>query len=112
MCIRDSIDPFVSIQDMSVREVKVLLNNMYQADQQYRDSLYNGNPDRRDYYGKKMMANDQANHKLLNKIIDKYGWPDIQRFGEAGSETAWYVAWHQRSSEPAMACLLYTSRCV
>lgn len=100
------IDPFVSIQDMSVREVKVLLDKMYQADQQYRDSLYNGNPDRKDYYGKKMMANDQANCKLLNKIIDKYGWPGISQFGEAGAEAAWYVAWHQRGSEHSMAYYL------
>lgn len=100
------IDPFVSIQDMSVTEVKELLDKMYTADQQYRDSLYNGNPDRKDYYGKKMMANDQANQKLLNKIIDKYGWPGITQFGEAGSEAAWYVAWHQRSSEHSMAYYL------
>jgi hypothetical protein len=100
------IDPFVAVQNMSVPEVKVLLDKMYQADQQYRDSLYNGNPDRKDYYGKKMMANDQANHKLLNKIMDQYGWPDRQRFGEAGSEAAWYVAWHQRGSERSMAYYL------
>ena len=100
------IDPFVSIEDMSVDEVKVLLDKMYQADQQYRDSLQNGNPEREDYYGKKMAANDQANRKLLNKIIEKYGWPGIAQFGEAGAQTAWYVAWHQRSSEPTMAYYL------
>lgn len=100
------IDPFVSIQDMSVDEVKVVLAKMYIADQQYRDSLYNGNPDRKDHYGKKMMANDQANKKLLDKIIEKYGWPDLKRFGKAGSEAAWYVAWHQRNSERSMAYYL------
>lgn len=100
------IDPFVSVDAMTVDRVKVLLNKMYKADQQYRDSLQNGNPDRMDYYGKKMAANDQANCKLLNRIIEKYGWPGIAQFGEAGAQTAWYVAWHQRSSEPAMAYYL------
>ncbi|MPR32416.1 hypothetical protein [Salmonirosea aquatica] len=100
------IDPFVAVEAMSIDEVKVLLGHMYQADQQYRDSLYNGNPDRKDYYWKKIYGNDQANKKLLNKILDKYGWPCIAKFGEAGSEAAWYVAWHQRDSERSMATYL------
>jgi hypothetical protein len=96
------IDPFVSVENMSVDEVKVLLNTMYQADQQYRDSLYNGNPDRENFYWKKIYGNDQANKKLLNKILDQHGWPGIAQFGEARAEAAWYVAWHQRDSERSM----------
>ena len=100
------IDPFVSVQNMSVDEVKVLLSQMHQADQQYRDSLYNGNPGRKDYYEKKIAGNDQANKRLLDKIIQKYGWPGIAQFGKRGSDAAWYVAWHQRSSEHSMAYYL------
>jgi len=100
------IDPFISVGKMTVDEIKVLLNKMYQADQQYRDSLYNGNPDRKDYYWKKISGNDQANKKLLDKIIGKYGWPGIAQFGESGSEAAWYVAWHHRGSERSMATYL------
>ena len=90
------ISASVDVERMNVNEVKDLLKLMITADQQYRDSLYNGNKKNEAFYWKKLKANDEANLKLLDKIIQYHGWPGISKFGEEGASTAWLVVWHHR----------------
>lgn len=100
--VYSDINPFADIERMSLDSVKLLLDKMYVADQQYRDSLYNGNKNNLEYYGRKMGANDQSNEKVLYKIVNKYGWPGGKVFGKSRSETAWYIVWHHRDDVKIM----------
>ena len=90
------IDPFISVDNMSVNEVKGLLRKILEADQQYRDSLNNGNQNHLEFYRKKIAGNDEANLLILDKIIQKFGWPGIALFGEERANTAWLIIWHHR----------------
>ena len=97
------IDPFISVSQMTNRDVRQLLAQMHIADQQYRDSLHNaGRKDRERFYSAKMIANDKANLKVLEKIISKFGWPGVDTFGEDAAETAWLVIWHHRSNREVL----------
>lgn len=91
------IDPFIDLDGMSEAGVKELFGMMNKADQRYRDSLYSGRKENEILYSRKMGANDEANLKLLGKIVQKFGWPRISVFGEEVAETAWLIIWHQRS---------------
>lgn len=90
------IDPFISMDGMTVEEVKQLFERMYKADQQYRDSLNAGRKENEAFYIRKMIANDEANLKILDKIVEKFGWPRISIFGKEAGETAWLIIWHHR----------------
>ncbi|MEO6283251.1 MAG: hypothetical protein ABIN80_08200 [Dyadobacter sp.] len=90
------IDPFISVKGMTTREVTTLFEQMLTADQQYRDSLNHGNKQNEALYLKKMVANDEANLKILDKIVQEFGWPEIDTFGAKAAETAWLIIWHQR----------------
>jgi hypothetical protein len=90
------IDPFISVKDMNAKEVEQLMGQMLVADQQYRDSLHNGNKDHEAFYGRKINANDKANLLILDKIVQEFGWPEISTFGAKAAETAWLIIWHQR----------------
>ncbi len=37
---------------------------------------------------------DKTNTELLQKIIQKHGWPTISKFGEQASQDAWLIAQH------------------
>lgn len=92
------IDPFIQVDNMTENQVIQLFSEMHQADQQYRDSLYNGRKENKASFSQKMGANDEANLKILNKIIQKYGWPKKSVFGEEAAETAWLIIWHHRDN--------------
>ncbi|SDG00727.1 hypothetical protein SAMN04487996_114121 [Dyadobacter soli] len=92
------IDPFIDVGNMTEQEVAGLFSKMHQADQQYRDSLYNGRKENEAAFSQKMRANDEANLKILNKIIQVHGWPKKSVFGEEAAETAWLVIWHHRGN--------------
>lgn len=92
------IDPFISVDDLTEQEVVQLFGEMHQADQQYRDSLFNGRKENEAHFLQKMGANDEANLKILNKIIQRHGWPKKSVFGEEAAETAWLITWHHRGS--------------
>ena len=97
------IDPFIDVDKLSTDGIKKLLREMYQIDQKYRDSIINGNKALQAHFKMKMGANDQANKILLDKILDKHGWPVISKFGADASNISWYVVWHQRDSERALS---------
>jgi len=90
------INSSADVERMNVIEVKNLLKRMVRADQQYRDSLYNGNKENEAFYWKKIKVNDEANLTLLDKIVQYHGWPGISKFGEDGANTAWLIIWHHR----------------
>lgn len=89
------INASVDVERMNVKEIKNLLRLMITADQLYRDSLYT-NKKNEAFYWKKLKANDEANLKLLDKIIQYHGWPGLSKFGEEGATAAWLVIWHHR----------------
>ncbi|MCF0071248.1 hypothetical protein LZD49_12270 [Dyadobacter sp. CY261] len=93
---KDRVSVVLAIEKQTVGEVKITLQKMYDADQQYRDSLHNGSKDslRQVYYWRNIMATDAVNQILLSRIIAKYGWPGTDLFGEQGAEIAWYIIWH------------------
>lgn len=92
------IDPFIQVDTMTGDEVTQLFSKMHQADQQFRDSLNRGRKEKETFFLQKMGANDEANLKILNKIIQQYGWPRKSVFGEEAAETAWLIIWHHRGS--------------
>ncbi len=92
------IDPFIRVDTMTEDEVTQLFGKMHHADQQFRDSLNRGSKEKETFFLQKMRANDEANLKILNKIIQHYGWPPKSVFGETAAETAWLVIWHHRGS--------------
>ena len=91
------IDSSRSVQNMDDFEIRALLDEIRRADQQYRDSLYNGNPLHMSFYTQKIKRNDAANERLLHKLVTHIGWPSINRFGEEHAYTAWLVVWHHRN---------------
>ncbi|MVM35478.1 hypothetical protein GO755_35985 [Spirosoma sp. HMF4905] len=90
------IDSSLKITHYSVSQCKQLINQLYQIDQRYRDSVMNGSKSRekQDYFWRKIKANDSANQALLTKIVTRYGWPTIHQYGEHESFTAWLIVWH------------------
>ena len=94
---KQASDSSISVDKMTLSEVKDLLKLMKQNDQQYRDSLYNGNKRNIDFYTQKITETDKVNLALLDKIIQKFGWPTISTFGNEGAETAFLIIWHHGS---------------
>ena len=92
------IDPFIRMDNLTKNEVTQLFAKMHDADQQYRDSLNNGRKENEAFFLRKMRANDEANLNILDKIVQKYGWPYQSLFGEAAAETAWLIIWHHRGN--------------
>lgn len=92
------IDPFVQVDHMTEKEIIQLFSKMHQADQQYRDSLNNGRKENETIFLQKMGANDEANLKILGKIIQTHGWPKKSVFGAEAAETAWLIIWHHRGN--------------
>lgn len=100
--VNADINQSVLVDHMTVDEVKVLMQKMHKADQQYRDSLHHGNKENQKHYFRKMSRNDDANLLLLHQIVKKYGWPGIRNFGQAAAETAWLVVWHHRDNKDVL----------
>ena len=96
------IDPFIRVDGLTKNEVIQLFAKMNHADQQYRDSLYNGRKENEALFSQKMMANDEANLKILDNIIQKHGWPYKSVFGEEAAQTAWLVIWHHRDKRSVL----------
>ncbi|SEI89935.1 hypothetical protein SAMN05216327_104466 [Dyadobacter sp. SG02] len=96
------IDPFVRTDDLTTKEVIQLFVKMRHADQQYRDSLNNGRKENETFFLRKMRANDDANLKILDNIIQKHGWPQKSVFGEEAAYTAWLVIWHHRGKRSVL----------
>lgn len=96
------IDPFIQVDGLTKNELIQLFAKMQQADQQYRDSLYNGRKENEAFFSKKMRANDEANLKILDNIIQKHGWPRKSVFGEEAAQTAWLVIWHHRGKRSVL----------
>lgn len=90
------IDSSLRIDHYSITQRKRLLNQLYQADQRYRDSLVNGAKSalKQQLFTHRMVANDQANQVLLNKIVNRFGWPTIKQYGDQEAFTAWLIVWH------------------
>ncbi len=101
--VNADINQSVLVDHMTVDEVKVLMQKMHKADQQYRDSLHHGSRGNQGYYRRKMKKNDEANLVILSNIVKKYGWPGMERFVKDASETAWLVLWHHRASEEILS---------
>ena len=96
------IDPFTQVDDLTKNELILLFSKMHRADQQYRDSLYNGRKENEAFFSKKMQANDEANLKILDNIIQKHGWPYKSVLGEEAAQTAWLVIWHHRAKRSVL----------
>ncbi|MDR6809351.1 hypothetical protein J2Y45_000104 [Dyadobacter sp. BE34] len=96
------IDPFIHVDDLTKNELIQLFAKMYQADQQYRDSLNNGRKENETFFLQKMRANDEANLKVLDNIIQKHGWPYKSVFGEEAADTAWLIIWHHRGKRSVL----------
>lgn len=92
------IDPFIQVDLLNKDEVIQLFSKMHKADQEYRDSLNNGRKENETTFLQKMGANDEANLKILDKIIRTHGWPKKSVFGEEAAETAWLIIWHHRGN--------------
>ncbi|AUD00992.1 hypothetical protein [Spirosoma pollinicola] len=91
-------DSSVSIKHYSLVQRRNLLKQLYQIDQQYRDSLENGSrlTCKQQLFSHKMVANDQANQVLLRKLVETFGWPTQREYGEQGALTAWLIVWHAK----------------
>ena len=96
------IDPFIRVDDLTKSELMQLFAKMYHADQQYRDSLNNGRKENETFFLQKMRANDEANLKILDNIIQKHGWPYKSVFGEEAADTTWLVIWHHRGKRSVL----------
>ncbi|WAC11117.1 hypothetical protein [Dyadobacter pollutisoli] len=94
--IEPDIDPFIEVKGITEKDIRHLFEKMLVADQQYRDSLYNGNKNNEAFYSKKISVNDEANLIILDKIVQEFGWPEISVFGAKAAETSWLIVWHQR----------------
>ena len=90
------IDSSLKIDHYSLTQRKGLFNQLYQADQRYRDSLVNGAKSvlKQQLFTHRMVANDQANQVLLSKIVNRFGWPTLKQYGDQGAFTAWIIVWH------------------
>ncbi len=105
------IDSSLEINHYSLAQQRHLLNRLFQADQQYRDSLTNGAKSalKQQLFTHRMVANDQANQALLTKIINRFGWPTIKQHGDQGALAAWLIVWHSDLSYQRRYYLLIKS---
>lgn len=94
--VNSGLNPEIDIQEQSVQKIKDLLVKMFEADQQFRDSLYNGSKEaqKQQYYLSKIWNIDIINQKLLDKIVQIHGWPTPSKFDERSAEIAWLIVWH------------------
>lgn len=92
------IDSSLQIKHFSLAQRIALLKQLYQIDQRYRDSLENGSrsASKQQSFTHKMVANDQANQVLFRKLVDTFGWPTQQKYGEQGTQIAWLLVWHAK----------------
>lgn len=69
------VDSSLNINHYSLTQQKKLFNQLYQANQQYRDSLVNGAKSalKQRLFTHRKVANDQANQVLLSKIVNQFG---------------------------------------
>ncbi len=90
------VDSSLSVNHYSPTQRKALLKQLYQTDQQYRDSAVNGSQStaKQQLFSHKIVANDQANQVLLRKLVKKFGWPTQRDYGDQGTTTAWLIVWH------------------
>ncbi|MVM32277.1 hypothetical protein GO755_19680 [Spirosoma sp. HMF4905] len=68
--------------------------------QRYRDSLVNGSKEvfKQQLFTHKVVANDEANQVLLDKLAKQFGWPTRQQYGDQGTFAAWLIVWHAKPS--------------
>lgn len=80
------IDSSLKIDPYSLTQRKGLFNQLYQADQRYRDSLISGAKSalKQQLFTHRMVANDQANQVLLSKIVNRFGWPTMKQYVTRG----------------------------
>ncbi|MCX6213304.1 hypothetical protein [Spirosoma sp.] len=92
------VDSSLQIEHYSLTQRIALLKQLYQIDQRYRDSLENGSrsASKQQLFTHKMVANDQANQVLFRKLVDAFGWPTRQKYGEQGTQIAWLIVWHAK----------------
>lgn len=92
------IDSSLQVKHYSRTQRIALLKQLYQIDQRYRDSLENGfhSVSKQQLFTHKMVANDQANQALFRKLVDTFGWPTQQKYGEQATQIAWLIVWHAK----------------
>ena len=92
------IDSTLQVRHYSLTRRIALLKQLYQIDQRYRDSLENGSHStfKQQLFTHKMVANDQANQVLFRKLVETFGWPTQQAYGEQGTQIAWLIVWHAK----------------
>jgi hypothetical protein len=92
------IDSSLPVKHYSLAQRVSLLKQLYRIDQRYRDSLEDSaHPSfRQQLFTHRMVVNDQANQVLLGKLVDTFGWPTQQQYGEQGTRIAWLIVWHAK----------------
>ena len=90
------IDSSLTVDQFSLAQRRELFKRLFQADQQYRDSLVNGAKSelKQQLFSNRMAANDQANQVLLRKIVSRFGWPTRKEYGDQATFAAWLIVWH------------------
>lgn len=78
------LDSSLNIDHYSLAQRRLLFKRLFQADQQYRDSLVNGAKSdlKQQLFSNRMVANDQTNQVLLSKIVNRFGWPTRKQYGD------------------------------
>lgn len=105
------IDSSLQVRHYSLAQRRALLKQLYQVDQRYRDSLENGSHStaKQRFFTHKMVANDQANQVLFRKLVETFGWPTPQEYGEQGPKIAWLIVWHAKPDYQKRYYPLYTT---
>lgn len=104
-CFADPIDLEQELQKVKVR---VQLKGLYAIDQTMRrefmkleeqgiksDDLYRM-PGPGDYFE----SVDRSNLQVLKKIVRRWGWPSISKFGEEADNNAWIIVQHADYDRP------------
>lgn len=98
--MKAELDTSLNVSRYSLAQARELMAKLEVADQRYRiEYMRYWNAGKLDtdsarYYGKRFVVNDKANQVLFIKLLRKFGWPTISKFGTKHSVTGWLVAWH------------------
>lgn len=89
------------ITNMDYSKIAREIIELKSADLELRDKLIQ-NGQLFDGYNKEMEALHNKNAEVLSKIIDKIGYPTIEKVGEEANEAAWLVIQHSISKPEFM----------
>jgi|LGVF01.1.fsa_nt_gb hypothetical protein len=92
------------IDDQNLIEIIAILDSVHKTDQKFREKLnpyakkYGSNSAEMITLVKQINYQDSINMDIVSKIIDNYGWLDVDKIGEQGNKTISLVIQHSSHS--------------